>query len=120
MCGKIRRGDIYFADLTPTVGSEQGGVRPVLIIQNDTGNEYSPTIIAVAITSKFKMKLPTHIELRANIKGLPKNSLILCEQIKTLDKTRLKNYITHIDESKMTKVNNAIAISLGMRNSKVA
>ena len=110
----IKRGDIYFADLSPVVGSEQGGVRPVLVIQNDVGNKYSPTIIVSAITSKLsKAKLPTHIELSSARYHLPKDSVVLLEQIRTLDKRRLKEKITEVDEPKMKEVNRAILISLG-------
>ena len=111
----IKRGELYYADLSPVIGSEQGGVRPVLIVQNDIGNKYSPTIIAAAITSQInKAKLPTHIELIAGDYGLQKNSVILLEQLRTLDKKRLKEKIGEItDESMLSKVNNALLISLG-------
>ena len=110
----IRRGELYYADLSPVVGSEQGGVRPILIVQNDTGNKYSPTIIAAAITSQLnKAKLPTHIELSANEFGLCKNSVILLEQIRTLDKRRLKERIGELSPLTMQKVNTALLISLG-------
>lgn len=110
----VKRGDIYFADLSPVVGSEQGGVRPVLVIQNDVGNKYSPTVIVSAITSQLsKAKLPTHIELSSKDSHLPKNSVVLLEQIRTLDKRRLKEKITVIDENKMKEVNRALLISLG-------
>ena len=110
----IKRGELYYADLSPVVGSEQGGVRPILIVQNDTGNKYSPTIIAAAVTSKInKAKLPTHIELNANEFGLVKNSVILLEQIRTLDKRRLKERIGILSDSTMQKVNSALLISLG-------
>lgn len=110
----IKRGDIYFADLSPVVGSEQGGTRPVLVIQNDVGNKFSPTVIVSAITSQLsKAKLPTHIELSSEKYKLPKNSVVLLEQIRTLDKRRLKEKITCIDESKMKEINRAILISLG-------
>ena len=110
----IKRGELYYADLSPVVGSEQGGVRPILIVQNDTGNKYSPTIIAAAITSQLgKAKLPTHIELNANEYGLMKNSVILLEQIRTLDKRRLKERIGELPSSTMQKVNSALLISLG-------
>ncbi|MBQ9756384.1 MAG: type II toxin-antitoxin system PemK/MazF family toxin [Clostridia bacterium] len=110
----IKRGELYYADLSPVVGSEQGGVRPILIVQNDTGNKYSPTIIAAAITSQLgKARLPTHIELSANEFGLVKNSVILLEQIRTLDKRRLKERIGALSESTMRKVNTALLISLG-------
>ena len=110
----IRRGELYYADLSPVVGSEQGGVRPILVVQNDTGNKYSPTIIAAAITSQLnKAKLPTHIELNANEFGLCKNSVILLEQIRTLDKRRLKERIGELPDATMQKVNTALLISLG-------
>lgn len=110
----IRRGELYYADLSPVIGSEQGGVRPILIVQNDTGNKYSPTIIAAAITSQLnKAKLPTHIELSANEFGLCKNSVILLEQIRTLDKRRLKERIGELSDATMQKVNTALLISLG-------
>ena len=111
----IKRGDIYYADLSPVVGSEQGGVRPVLIIQNDIGNKYSPTVIATAITSQInKAKMPTHIELDANAYGLSKDSVVLAEQIRTIDKRRLKEKIGHIDDELMTRVNEALEISFGL------
>ncbi len=111
----IKRGDIYYADLSPVVGSEQGGVRPVLIIQNDVGNKYSPTVIATAITSQInKAKMPTHIELDANEYGLSKDSVVLAEQIRTIDKRRLKEKIGHLDDRLMTKVNEALEISFGL------
>ena len=111
----VRRGDIYYADLSPVVGSEQGGVRPVLIIQNDIGNKYSPTVIATAITSQInKAKMPTHIELDANEYGLSKDSVVLAEQIRTIDKKRLKEKIGHLDDKLMTKVNAALEISFGL------
>ena len=111
----IKRGDIYYADLSPVVGSEQGGVRPVLIIQNDIGNKYSPTVIATAITSQInKAKMPTHIELDANEYGLSKDSVVLAEQIRTIDKKRLKEKIGHLDDELMNKVNEALEISFGL------
>jgi len=111
----IKRGDIYYADLSPVVGSEQGGVRPVLIVQNDIGNKYSPTVIAAAITSQInKAKLPTHIEISAQEYGLQKDSVILLEQIRTIDKKRLREKIGHLDEELMDKVNEAIGISFGL------
>jgi len=111
----IKRGDIYYADLSPVVGSEQGGVRPVLIIQNDIGNKYSPTVIATAITSQInKAKMPTHIELDANEYGLSKDSVVLAEQIRTIDKRRLKEKIGHLDDELMTRVNEALEISFGL------
>ena len=110
----IKRGEIYYADLSPVVGSEQGGVRPVLIIQNNIGNKYSPTVIASAVTSQMtKAKLPTHIEVRQGQFGLPKDSVILLEQIRTLDKRRLKEKIGILDEETLQKVDKAILISLG-------
>ncbi|MCI5703614.1 MAG: type II toxin-antitoxin system PemK/MazF family toxin [Pseudoflavonifractor sp.] len=116
MDSSVRRGDIFYADLSPVVGSEQGGVRPVLIIQNDTGNRHSPTVIAAAITSQTgKARLPTHIELSANTYGLPKDSVILLEQIRTLDKKRLREYMGRLDEEQMQKVDGAIAVSFGLR-----
>ncbi len=114
MDGQIRRGEIYYADLSPVVGSEQGGVRPVLIIQNDVGNKYSPTVIVSAITSQLgKAKLPTHIELPAERYNLPKNSVALLEQIRTLDKRRLQEKVTTLSPEKMREVNKALLISLG-------
>ena len=111
----IRRGDIYYADLSPVVGSEQGGLRPVLIIQNDIGNKYSPTVIAAAITSRLsKTRLPTHIDVYADRVGLVKDSVILLEQVRTLDKRRLKEKMGHLDESIMAEVNRAIAVSVGL------
>lgn len=110
----IKRGELYYADLSPVVGSEQGGVRPILIVQNDTGNKYSPTIIAAAVTSRLtKAKLPTHIEINANDFGLNKDSVILLEQIRTLDKRRLKERIGELSPVTMRKVNAALLISLG-------
>ena len=109
----IKRGELYYADLSPVVGSEQGGVRPVLIVQNNIGNKYSPTIIAVAVTSQMnKAKLPTHIEIDTT-SGLPKDSVILAEQVRTLDKRRLKDRIGALDNKAMEKVNNALLVSLG-------
>lgn len=111
---EIRRGDIFYADLSPVIGSEQGGVRPVLIVQNDVGNKYSPTIIAGAITSRLtKAKLPTHIEISSGRFGLQKDSVILLEQLRTLDKRRLKAKIGSLDDDTMTRVDRAILISLG-------
>lgn len=116
----IKRGDIYYADLSPVVGSEQGGVRPVLVIQNDIGNKYSPTIIVCAITSQLeKAKLPTHIELYCKDCNLPKNSICLLEQIRTLDKRRLQEKICSIDNVKMKQVERAMLISLGFYNNNV-
>ena len=111
----VKRGDIYYADLSPVVGSEQGGLRPVLIIQNDVGNKYSPTVIAAAITSRLgKNRLPTHIDVYADRVGLVKDSVILLEQMRTLDKRRLKEKMGHLDESMMDEVNRAIAVSVGL------
>ena len=111
----IRRGDIYYADLRPVVGSEQGGVRPVLIIQNEVGNRHSPTVICAAITSRMnKAKLPTHIELNAARYHMVKDSVILLEQLRTIDKTRLKDRICHLDSDIMKKVGRALQISLDL------
>ena len=110
----FKRGDIYMADLSPVVGSEQGGVRPVLIIQNDVGNKYAPTVIVTAITSQLtKAKMPTHVELPSHQSNLPKDSVALLEQVRTLDKRRMKNKITTLSEEKMKEVNRALLISLG-------
>ena len=115
----IRRGDIYYADLSPVVGSEQGGLRPVLIVQNDTGNKFSPTVIAAAITSKMsKAKLPTHIDVLASQVGLQKDSVILLEQIRTIDKVRLKEKMGHLDDKVMGEVNEAITVSFGLGSYK--
>lgn len=112
----IRRGDIYYADLSPVVGSEQGGIRPVLIVQNDVGNKHSPTVIAAAITSRMgKTKLPTHIDVYAEKVGLQKDSVILLEQMRTIDKKRLGEKMGHLDDETMNAVNDAITISLGLR-----
>ena len=111
----VKRGDIYYADLSPVVGSEQGGIRPVLVIQNDIGNKYSPTVIAAAITSQInKAKMPTHIELAAKDYGLNKDSVILLEQIRTIDKRRVREKIGRIDDGLMASVNNALSISFGL------
>ena len=111
----VRRGEIYYADLSPVVGSEQGGVRPVLIVQNDVGNKHSPTVIAAAITSqRDKAKLPTHIELRAASCGLSRDSVVLLEQIRTIDKRRLKERMGELDAPAMSQVNNALEISFGL------
>ena len=111
----VKRGDIYYADLSQVVGSEQGGLRPVLIIQNDVGNKYSPTVIAAAITSRMdKTKLPTHIDIYADKVGLARDSVVLLEQIRTLDKRRLKEKMGHLDEDSMQQVNSAIAVSFGL------
>lgn len=112
---RVRRGDIYYADLSPVIGSEQSGIRPVLIIQNDIGNKFSPTIIAIAITSKQKSKLPTHIEIEGLKYGLDKDSVILAEQIRTLDKKRLKTKVGTLDNDTMEKVKRALEISFGIR-----
>ena len=112
----VRRGEIYYADLSPVVGSEQGGMRPVLIVQNDVGNRYSPTVIAAAITSQQnKARLPTHIEIEARTYGLTKNSVVLLEQVRTLDKRRLRERMGCLDEKAMQRVDGAIAISLGLK-----
>ena len=112
---QIKRGDIYYADLSPVIGSEQGGIRPVVVVQNDVGNKYSPTVIAAAITSKInKAKLPTHIEINAEHFGLPKDSVVLTEQIRTIDKKRLKERIGRLDDIYMNKVNDALIISFGI------
>ena len=111
----VKRGEIYYADLSPVVGSEQGGVRPVLIVQNDVGNRHSPTVIAAAITSqKEKAKLPTHIELSASGFGLAKDSVVLLEQIRTIDKKRLKERMGELETGDMSRVNNALSISFGL------
>lgn len=110
----IKRGELYYADLSPVIGSEQGGVRPVLVVQNDVGNRYSPTVIAAAVTSKMtKAKLPTHIELCASDYGLSKDSVVLLEQIRTIDKRRLKERIGLLSDRVMSLVDNALLISLG-------
>ncbi|MBD5136796.1 MAG: type II toxin-antitoxin system PemK/MazF family toxin [Lachnospiraceae bacterium] len=109
----IKRGDVYYADLRPVIGSEQGGIRPVLIIQNDTGNKHSPTIICAAITSKMnKAKLPTHVELDSSRYEMVKDSVILLEQLRTIDKRRLKDKVCHLDSEILTKVDKALKISL--------
>lgn len=114
----IKRGDIFYADLSPVVGSEQGGIRPVLIVQNDIGNKYSPTVIAAAITSQInKAKLPTHIEIGGDEYGLTKDSVILLEQVRTIDKKRLREKIGHLNENLMTQVNDAIGVSFGLEES---
>lgn len=111
----VKRGDIFYADLSPVIGSEQGGIRPVLIVQNDIGNKYSPTVIAAAITSQInKAKMPTHIEIAAEDFGLNKDSVILLEQIRTIDKKRLREKIGRLDDFLMDKVNDAISISFGL------
>ena len=111
----IKRGELYYADLSPVVGSEQGGVRPVLVVQNDVGNKFSPTVIAAAVTSKInKAKLPTHIELPSNAYGLNKDSVILLEQIRTIDKKRLREHIGMLDNQQIFTADNALLISLGL------
>ena len=111
----VKRGDIYYANLSPVVGSEQGGLRPVLVIQNDVGNKYSPTVIVAAITSQIsKAKLPTHVEISAKIFNLEKDSVVLLEQLRTLDKRRLKEKVTHLSDEIMEKVDEAVRISLGL------
>lgn len=113
--GNVKRGDIFYADLSPVIGSEQGGVRPVLIVQNNMGNRHSPTVIAAAITSQIgKAKLPTHIELQGNAFGLSKDSIVLLEQIRTIDKKRLKEKMGRLDREVMHKVDHAIAVSFGL------
>ena len=112
----VRRGDIYYADLSPVVGSEQGGMRPVLIVQNDTGNRHSPTVIAAAITSQTgKARLPTHIEFQGTRCGLTRDSVILLEQIRTIDKSRLREKMGKLPDTVMDRVNGAIAVSFGLR-----
>mgnify|MGYP004499436821 FL=1 len=111
----VKRGDIFYADLSPVVGSEQGGTRPVLIVQNDTGNKHSPTVIAAAITSQTnKAKLPTHIELSGRSVGLTKDSVVLLEQIRTIDKRRLREHMGRLDAAMMNRVDDAIAVSFGL------
>ena len=111
----VKRGDIYFADLSPVVGSEQGGMRPVLIVQNDTGNRHSPTVIAAAITSQMgKAKLPAHIELHGRSVGLNRDSVILLEQIRTIDKSRLRERMGRLDKGTMSEVDSALAVSFGL------
>ena len=111
----MKRGDVYYADLRPVIGSEQGGIRPVLIIQNDVGNKFSPTVIAAAITSKTdKSKLPTHIDVYAEKYGLARDSVILLEQIRTIDKKRLKEKMGHLDDDLMNRVNSALTVSFGL------
>jgi mRNA interferase MazF len=111
----IKRGDIFYADLSPVVGSEQGGLRPVVIVQNDVGNKHSPTVIAAAITSRInKATLPTHIPIPAEQHGLPKDSVILAEQVRTLDKQRLKECMGHLDDDAMGDLDNALSVSFGL------
>lgn len=113
----VKRGDIYYADLSPVIGSEQGGVRPILVIQNDVGNKYSPTIIVAAITSQInKARLPTHIEITAPDYGLPKDSVVLLEQIRTIDKKRLREKIGKFDDELMRSIDDALKISVGLGN----
>ncbi|MCR8643622.1 type II toxin-antitoxin system PemK/MazF family toxin [Paenibacillus sp. N1-5-1-14] len=111
----VKRGDVFFADLSPVVGSEQGGIRPVLIIQNDIGNRFSPTVIIAAITAQIqKAKLPTHVEIDAEVHGFDRDSVILLEQLRTIDKQRLTDKITHLDEDTMRKVDDGLQVSLGL------
>ncbi len=111
----VKRGDLYYADLSPVIGSEQGGVRPVIVIQNDVGNKYSPTIIIAAVTSQInKAKLPTHIEIKAHNFGLTKDSVVLLEQVRTIDKKRLKEKIGHFNDEAMEKIDSALKTSLGL------
>ena len=111
----VRRGDIYYADLSPVVGSEQGGMRPVLIVQNDVGNKHSPTVIAAAITSqKYKNSMPTHISVRAGNCGLQKDSIVLLEQVRTIDKQRLKEKMGNLTQSEMDRINRALSVSFGL------
>lgn len=111
----VKRGDIFYADLSPVIGSEQGGVRPVLVVQNDIGNKYSPTVIVAAVTSQInKAKLPTHIEISANEFGLSKDSVILAEQVRTVDKKRLREKIGALDERQMARVDEALSVSFGI------
>ena len=113
----VKRGDIYYADLSPVVGSEQGGVRPVLIVQNDVGNKYSPTVIAAAITSQQdKTNLPTHIKVDADGCGLSKNSIVLLEQVRTIDKQRLKEKMGSLDTTAMSQIDHALSVSFGLGN----
>ena len=112
----VKRGEIYYADLSPVVGSEQGGVRPVLIVQNDVGNRFSPTVIAAAITSRTgKTRLPTHIDLAARVYGLQRDSVVRLEQVRTLDKERLLEKMGRVDEERMAEVDNALRVSFGLR-----
>ena len=114
----IRRGDVFYADLCPVVGCEQGGIRPVLIIQNDIGNRYSPTVIVVAITSKLKKELPTHVEIGC-MEPLQKNSVVLLEHIRTIDRIRLLEYIGSLSELRMISIDQALSLSLGLTTAKV-
>ena len=112
---EIKRGDIYYADLSPVVGSEQGGLRPVLIVQNDVGNRHSPTVMAAAITSRLdKTRMPTHIDISGDRTGLARDSVVLLEQMRTIDKRRLKEKMGHLDDSSMSQINGAISVSLGL------
>lgn len=116
----IKRGEIYYADLSPVVGSEQGGIRPVLIVQNDVGNKYSPTVIAAAITSqRFKTNLPTHISVNADNCGLSKNSIVLLEQVRTLDKQRLKERMGTLENGDMTRIDKALSVSFGLTQTEL-
>ena len=111
----IKRGDIYYADLSPVVGSEQGGIRPVLVIQNDVGNRHSPTVICAAITSRMnKAKLPTHVALEAERYGIVKDSVVLLEQVRTIDKSRLREKVCHLDDNILVKINTALEVSLAL------
>lgn len=111
----VKRGEIYYADLSPVVGSEQGGIRPVLIVQNDVGNRFSPTVIAAAITSqKYKAGLPTHIQVHSDGSGLAKDSIVLLEQVRTIDKRRLKERMGNLSEGDMNRINNALRVSFGL------
>ena len=111
----VKRGDIFYADLSPVIGSEQGGIRPVLVVQNDVGNKYSPTVIAAAITSQqFKTSLPTHISVNASVCGLSKDSVVLLEQIRTLDKKRLREKMGNLPETDMNRIDNALSVSIGL------
>ena len=115
MDSSVKRGDIYYADLSPVVGSEQGGTRPVLIVQNDVGNKFSPTVIAAAITSqRFKTSLPTHIQVNARECGLSKDSIVLLEQVRTIDKQRLKEKMGNLDEKDMSRIDKALSVSFGL------
>jgi len=111
----VKRGDIFYADLSPVIGSEQGGIRPVLIVQNDVGNKFSPTVIAAAITSqRFKTSLPTHIQVNADGCGLAKDSIVLLEQVRTIDKRRLKEKMGNLNENEMNRIDKALSVSLGI------
>ena len=115
MDNSVKRGDIFYADLRPVVGSEQGGIRPVLVIQNDIGNKYSPTVIVAAVTSQInKSKLPTHLELDAKEFGLSKDSVVLLEQVRTIDKSRLREKVCHLDENFMWQIDKSLRVSLGL------